>query len=124
MAYTAPLAPRTFLDGGLSGLKTALELADGATTGFLVLLSALPTDKDDCFSECGVAGDSVHAGTSSNIGSLVLGYASLGTITGPIDDTVFEDPGTDTETGRKLQFAAVSDVILWKINQEQRLRLL
>lgn len=105
MANTAPVAPNSFFDPALSTMKTALELTD-VISGQLVLLSAVPANIEAAWAEAGVANDSTVAGV--NVGTLVLGYAPIGTITGPVDGDI--EAGTTDETGRKLQFAAVADV--------------
>lgn len=106
MAYIAPTAPVTFYDDGLIETKNKLDTTPGL--GRLVLLSAMPADINNAWDEVGVADDSTQAGL--NVGSAVLGFADLGTITGPVDGD--PDPGdtTNVEVGRKLQLAAVADV--------------
>lgn len=102
MAYLAPTAPSSFYDDGLDLTKTHLA------TGRLVLLDAMPADINSGWAEVGVADDSTQAGL--NVGTAVLGFANIGTITGPVDGDV--DPGDtgSVEAGRKLQFTAVADV--------------
>jgi len=104
MANTAPVAPTSFYDPAFTTLKIDLETTD-TIAGQIVLLSAVPADVNACWAAVGVADDSTQAG--SNVGTTVLGFAAIGTITGPVDDDNAED---GTEVGRRLQFAAVSDV--------------
>jgi hypothetical protein len=106
MPDIAPIAPISFYDPAFTTLKTALETVD-TIAGQIVLLSAVPADVNAAWAEVGVAADSTQAGV--NVGTTVLGFAPIGTITGPVDDDTIEG-GTTGEVGRRLQFASIAEV--------------
>jgi len=100
MALVAPSAPKNFYVPSLEGLKNALEAQAGSTKGQLTLLSAMPTNIDDCWAEVGAGG------VSGGPGTLVLGYKELTTISEVVAGTE-EGAG---EPGYKLDFGGVDQV--------------
>jgi len=98
MALTAPVAAKTLYENGLSGLITNI------TGGRIALLSALPTDIDSgSFAVCGVADDSVGA---TNVGSAVLGFADIGSISAVVEG----DSEGAGEHGWKVTFGQITGV--------------
>lgn len=103
MALTLPSAPLNFYTPSLLALKTAMETINGSTKGQIVLLTDVPANIEDAWAEIGVAGDTVD---NTNRGTLVMGHADIGLITGP----VLGPEESIGENGYKLQFEAVEDV--------------
>ena len=100
MALTAPVGAKTFYEDGLLGLKAALEQVNGASSGRLTVINALPASIDSgSWAVVGVGGDGIT-------GTAVLGYADLQAIS-----TVLAGEEEDIgENGWKLTFDPVDDV--------------
>ena len=100
MALTAPVGAKTFYEDGLLGLKAALEQVNGASSGRLTVINALPASIDSgSWAVVGVGRDDIT-------GTAVLGYADLQAIS-----TVLAGEEEDIgENGWKLTFDPVDDV--------------
>jgi len=100
MALTAPVGAKSFYEDGLLGLKAALEQVNGASSGRLAVIYALPANIDSgSWAVVGVGGD-------GTVGTAVLGYADLQAIS-TVTEGEEEEVG---ENGWKLTFDPVDDV--------------
>ena len=100
MALTAPVGAKTFYEDGLLGLKAALEQVNGASSGRLTVINALPASIDS--GSWAVVG----AGGDGSVGTAVLGYADLQAISTVLAG---EEEGVG-ENGWKLTFDPVDNV--------------
>lgn len=100
MSLILPSAPANFYAPSLNELKDKLEAVNGSTKGQLTLITGIPTNIENCWSEVGAGGDTLDG---SNRGSLVVANVDIPVITGPILGPE-ESLG---ENGYKLVFDAI-----------------
>jgi len=103
MAIQLPAAPSNFYSPSLNELKNVLLAKNGSSNGRITLLTSAPQTIDNAWTEVGAAFNSANG---ANRGSLVVGYADIGSINGPVISHV-ESGG---EAGYKLQFGEVKDI--------------